>query len=317
MGYWNQFDNFDPLTGQVSYWPFSHSSDIVWRARNLLRKRSSEQIKHLASFSAQIVDEYFSQAKKEEIEKLKNNGRWEYFDIDEDENTWEINEEKLSERDFPTAENTTEIDALTECIDGWSDVFGDGSENPEPFEYFATMALWKVADAIDRVTYSYDFKTKTYTKKDRKKLEPHEYTKAAASTIEAMEAICHAESLRDIERCENRFSEQIQAAEKHTSAKVLKANEANEAKWKSLQEQEAKQKTDHAKKMAELSKANRNKSMAATLAHWEQDAALQKLSIARTGIKLSSWLATQDLHFFEPRTVSLWISAHKKFKSAG
>ena len=67
MGYWNQFDNFDPLTGQVSYWPFSHSSDIVWRARNLLRKRSSEQIKHLASFSAQIVDEYFSQAKKEEI----------------------------------------------------------------------------------------------------------------------------------------------------------------------------------------------------------------------------------------------------------
>jgi len=313
MGYWNQFDNFDPLTGQVSYWPFSNSSGIVWRARNLLRKRSSEQIKQLASFSAQIVDEYFSQAKEDEIENLKRDGEWDYFDSDEDGNILDVNEERLSERDFPTAENTTEIDALTECIDGWSDVFGDGSANPEPFEYFATMALWKVADAVDRVTYSYDFKTNTYSKKDRKKLEAHDYTRAAASAIEAMEAICHAESLRDIERREKLFSEQIQAAEKHTSAKVLKANEA---KWKSLQEQEAKQKTDHAKKMAELSKANRNKSMAATLAHWDQDASLQKLSIAKAGIKLSAWLATQDLYFFEPRTVSRWISAHKKVKAA-
>ena len=313
MSYWNQFDNFDPLTGQVSYWPFPQNSGIVWRARNLLRKRTSEQIRHLASFSAQIVDEYFSQAKEDEIEKLKSEGEWSYFDSDEDGNHLQINEERLNERDFPTAENTTEIDALTECIDGWSDVFGDGSENPEAFEYFATMALWNVAHAIDRVTYSYDYKSKTYTKKDRKKLESYDYTRAAASAIEAMEAICRAESLRDIERREKRFTEQIQAAEKHTSAKVLKANEA---KWKSLQEQEAKQKTDHAKKMAELSKANRNKSMAATLAHWDQDTSLQKLSIAKAGIKLSAWLATQDLYFFEPRTVSQWISAHKKVKAA-
>ena len=67
MGYWNQFDNFDPLTGQVSYWPFPQNSGIVWRARNLLRQRTSEQIRHLASFSAQIVDDYFSQAKEDEI----------------------------------------------------------------------------------------------------------------------------------------------------------------------------------------------------------------------------------------------------------
>jgi hypothetical protein len=314
MTYWNQFDNFDPLNGQVAYWPFPQNSGIVWRARNLLRKRTSEQIKHLANFSVQIIDEYFSQAKEDEIDKLKSDGEWSYFDCDEDGNIVDVNEERLNERDFPTPENTTEIDALTECIDGWSDVFGDGSANPEPFEYFATMALWKVADAIDRVTYSYDFKSKTYTKKDRKKLESHDYTRAAASAIEAMEAICRAESLRDIERREKRFDEQLQAAETHTSAKVLKANEA---KWKLLQEQEVKQKTDHAKKMAELSKANRNKSMAATLAHWDQDASLQKLSIAKAGIKLSAWLATQDLYFFEPRTVSQWISAHKKSKSAG
>lgn len=313
MTYWNQFDNFDPLNGQVAYWPFPQNSGIVWRARNLLRKRTSEQIKHLANFSVQIIDEYFSQAKEDEIDKLKSDGEWSYFDCDEDGNIVDVNEERLNERDFPTPENTTEIDALTECIDGWSDVFGDGSANPEPFEYFATMALWKVADAIDRVTYSYDFKSKTYTKKDRKKLESHDYTRAAASAIEAMEAICRAESLRDIERREKRFDEQLQAAETHTSAKVLKANEA---KWKLLQEQEVKQKTDHAKKMAELSKANRNKSMAATLAHWDQDASLQKLSIAKAGIKLSAWLATQDLYFFEPRTVSQWISGHKKVKAA-
>ncbi len=311
MGYWKQFDNFDPLTSQVSYGPFSQNSGIVWRARNLLRNRTSDQIRHLASFSDQIVDEYFAQAKADEIEQLKKDGEWEYFDTDEDGNILDVNEDRLSEREFPTADNTSEIDALTECIGGWTDVFGDGSPNPEPFEYFATMALWKVADAIDRVTYNYDVKTNTYTKKDRKKLEPHDYTRAAGSVIEAMEAICHAESLRDVDRREKYFAEQIQTAEKHTSAKVLKANEA---KWKALQEQETKQKTDHAKKMAELSKANRNKSMAAVLSHWDQDAAMQKISSAKAGIKLSAWLATQDLEFFEPRTVSLWISAHKKSK---
>lgn len=314
MGYWNQFDNFDPLTGQVSYWPFSQSSGIVWRARNLLRGRNSDQVRHLASFSGQIVSEYFSQAKSDEIERLKSEGAWEYFDTDEDGNIFDVNEDRLSERDFPTPDNTSEIDALTECIGGWDNVFGDGSPNPEPFEYFATMALGKIADSIDRVTYTYDFKTKTYAKKDRKKLESHDYTIAAGNVVEAMEAICHAESLRDIERLERRFEEQLKTTEKHTSAKVLKANEA---KWKALQEQEAKQKTDHAKKMAELSKANRNKSMAAALAHWDQDASMQKLSIAKAGIKLSAWLATQDLYFFEPRTVSQWISAHKKTKSAG
>jgi hypothetical protein len=311
MGYWKQFDNFDPLTGQVPYWPFSQSSGIVWRARNLLRARTSDQIMHLASFSDQIVSEYFSQAKTDEIERLKNEGQWEFFDSDEDGNILEINENRLSECDFPNPDNTSDIDALTECIDGWTDVFGDGSPEPEPFEYFATMALWKVADAIERVTYVYDIKTRTYSKKDRKKLESYDYTSAAGSLVEAMEAICHAESLRDIEHREKRFSEQLQIAEKQTSAKVLKANEE---KWKALQEQENKQKSDHAKRMAELSKANRNKSMAAVLLSWDGDAAMQKLSIAKAGIRLSSWLATQDLEFFEPRTVSLWISAHKKNK---
>lgn len=314
MGYWRQFKNFDPLTGQVPYWPFGKLSGVAWRARNLLRNRTKDQIEQIANTASDSIDEYFRQAKDEEIARLQNDQEWEFLEVDEDGNVRGLNSDRENELEFPTSDNTSDLDALAESVGTWSNIFDDGSPDPEDYEYFAAMALWKLADAIYKVTHSYDYKTGEDVKKDRQKLTPSDLSMAGDSAIESMESVCHAANLRDARRQEERFQEKIKAAEMHTSAKVQKANDA---KWEALQAEEAKQKTDHAKKMAELSKANRNKSMAAALAHWDQDVSLQKLSIAKAGIKLSSWLATQDLYFFEPRTVSQWISAHKKGKSAG
>ncbi len=313
MGYWRQFENFDPLTGQVPYWPFSRLSGIAWHARNLLRNRTSDQIALIANLASDSIDEYFSQAKENEIARLRREEAWEFFDIDDDGNIHGLNSERESELDFPTSDNTNDIDALSESVGGWYDIFDDGTPDPEDYEYFAAMALWKVADAIYKVTYSYDYKTREDIKKDRQKLTPSDLSIAGDIAIEAMEAVCHAVNLRDSQRQEERFQEKIKAAETHASAKVQKENDL---KWESLQAEEARQKSENAKKMAALSKASRNKSMAAVLSQWDQDAALQKLSSAKAGIKLSQWLGTQDLEPFEPRTVSQWISAHKKEKSA-
>lgn len=312
MGYWRQFKNFDPLTGQVPYWPFGKLSGVAWSARNLLRNRSKDQIEQIANTASDSIDEYFRQAKDEEIARLQNDQEWEFLEVDEDGNVRGLNSDRENELEFPTSDNTSDLDALTESVGTWSNIFDDGSPDPEDYEYFAAMALWKVADAIYKVTFSYDFNNGKDIKKDRQKLTASDFSAAGEYAIDAMETICHAVNLRDARRMEDRFQERIKAAEKHTSAKVQKANDA---KWEALQAEEATQKSAHAKKMAALSKASRNKSMASVLSQWDQDAAMQKLSSAKAGIKLSHWLGTQDLEPFEPRTVSLWISAHKKGKS--
>ncbi|NVO07443.1 MAG: hypothetical protein HXX19_16670 [Rhodoferax sp.] len=313
MSYWRQFKNFDPVNGQVPYWPFGKLSGVAWRARSLLRNRTKDQIEQIANTASDSIDEYFRQAKDEEIARLEKEQEWEFLEFDVDGNVRGLNSDRENELDFPTSDNTSDLDALSESVGTWSDIFDDGSPDPEDYEYFAAMALWKLADAIYKVTYSYDFKTGVDVKKDRQKLTPSDLSVAGECAIEAMEAVCHAANLRDARRQEDRYQEKIKAAEKHTSAKVQKANDA---KWEAIQAQEAKQKSENAKKMAALSKASRNKSMASVLSQWDQDAALQKLSAAKAGNKLSNWLASQDLEFFEPRTVSLWISAHKKAKSA-
>ena len=312
MGFWRQFDNFDPLTGEVPFWPYSSLSGITWRARNLLRKRTSKQIHILAETMNQWIENYFDQAKDDEISRLKNEGLYDFLESDEEGAHWSISSERVNELDFPTPDNTSDLDALSECVGSWSDIFDDGSPDPENHEYFAVLALCKVADSIYKIEFKYDFKNNQHVKKDRKKLDPYDFTSAGEYAVYAMEAVCHAEQLRDGVRIKARFEERLEAEKKHSSAKVLKANEANEAKWKALQAEEAKQKSEHARKMAALSKKNRNESMAAVLAEWDKQPVLQKLSNAKAGVRLSEWLAGQDLEFFEPRTVSLWISDHKK-----
>jgi hypothetical protein len=312
MGYWRQFKNFDPLTGQVPYWPFGKLSGVAWRARNLLRERTSDQIEQIANTASDSIEEYFRQAKDEEIARLQNDEQWEFLEVDEDGNVQGLNSDRENELDFPTSDNTSDLDALSESVGTWTNIFDDGSPDPEVFEYYAAMSLWKVADAIYKVTYTYDFKNSKDVEKERRNLTSTDFAFAGEHAIEAMELICHAEKLRDSGRTMEVFLGRLCDERQHASAEVQREHEA---KWKALQTEEAKQKSENAKKMAVLSKASRNKSMAAALSQWDQDVAMQKLSSAKSGIKLSNWLALQDLEFFEPRTVSQWISAHKKSKS--
>lgn len=312
MGYWRQFKNFDPLTGQVPYWPFGKLSGVAWRARNLLRDRSSEQIELTANTASDSIEEYFKQAKDEEITRLQNEQLWDFLEIDEDGNVRGLNAESESDLDFPTSENTSDMEAFGQSSGTWVGIFGDGSPDPEIYEYYAAMALWKLADAIYRVTYTYDFKNIKDIEKERRNLTSTDFAVAGEHAIEAMELICHAEKLRDAGRTMEVFLGRLYDERQHASAEVQREHEA---KWEALQAEEAKQKSENAKKMAVLSKASRNKSMAAALSQWDQDVAMQKLSSAKSGIKLSNWLALQDLEFFEPRTVSTWISAHKNSKS--
>ncbi len=313
MGYWKQFDSFDPLTGEVPYWPFSILTTIAWRARYLLKGRNSQQIRIIVNAASNAIDDFFEQAKEDEIARLVREGDILYLNIDKNGKVQGLDSDREHELDFATSENTRDFEALDNSVGNCSQIFDDDDDDPAVYEYFAAMALLKVADSIYRIKYNFDFKTRKDVRRDKQELGATDIALAGESAIEAMEFVCHATRLRDESRSESRFQQRLEAAEKKISESVLKASER---KWKTIQDQEAKQKSDHAKKMAALSKKNRNASMDAVLKVWEGDPAIQNVSNSKAGIRLSKWLESQDLEPFEPRTVTQWISDHKKAKAS-
>ena len=116
MGFWRQFDNFKPMTGQVPHSLFDQLNGISWRARNILRGRTDEQVEQIAHVAGEMIDDYFKTAKEDEIKRLLEEKQHKYLVGDEDGMHMDINPDLAHELDFPTEENTDDIDALSECV---------------------------------------------------------------------------------------------------------------------------------------------------------------------------------------------------------
>lgn len=143
MGFWRQFDIFDPLEGKPPYKPFSEMAGIVSRARRLLCGRSRDQISRLASDADFSIEQYFEMARDDEIARLEQE-RDSYFcrEVGDDYGiSYQFDRDKLEELDIPTPDNTSEIEALKESIGGWVDLSKDEVPDAKEHEYFAAMAL--------------------------------------------------------------------------------------------------------------------------------------------------------------------------------
>lgn len=173
----------------------------------------------------------------------------------------------------------------------------------------ATLALCHVSDAIRRLQYEYDFDRLDYVRRGAKRLTAHDYIVAGQCALEALEVVCRAEQRIETRRLQERFAEQLDAVKRQTNADV---QSAQDRKWRELQEEEARKKSEHARQLATLRLASRNAARAAVLAEWDRNPPLQRMSDAKAGLRLSQWLARQDSEFFEPRTISQWISCCKK-----
>lgn len=148
MGFFRQFDDFDPLSGWIPEHPFSSLPSIANRARALLEGRSREEIVS----AALNVDWFIAEWQREVSEG--NRG-------------------------------PSELEVLKECIGAY--VIEDDSDFPmgREFEYFAVLALWKVADAVHQLG----------TPTDEGRLVPvaYRYMVAGGDALDAMEALCWAE----------------------------------------------------------------------------------------------------------------------------
>jgi len=303
MKTYQPFKGFNPFTDEVPYFPYTKLSDVVWKARQILQNRNIGDIDIIENEIQHRIDEYFEVSKLNAIEQLKEDERWEFFEFDSHGVMLGFNTDFEDELQIRTRYDTSDLEALDEIIDQFDNPLEPGTIAPKPQEYFAVLALSKAADAINDIKHSNDVRAGKAPKASG--LVPRDYVSAGRHAIEAMEALGRAERARSEESYKN-----LIASEKKSSASI----KAAEKRLNDENEERKNKNHAHAKKMSAASLKKRNAARDAVLARWDAKPELQILSNAKAGINLSDWLSSQNqkLEYHEPRTVSEWISEHKK-----
>jgi hypothetical protein len=302
MFFHSQFEDFNPISGDVPNYPFNYLPEIAYRARSLLQYRTHEQIILIAKRINSEVERYFSDLKENAISELKMKldpedeefGR--FFDWDggsRDNGRWLFIEGMEDELDIPTEKNTSEVDALKTIIENRDSCFflPEGAPEPEPdeypegkdYEFFAVLSLWQLADAINQPIRS-----------------AHSLSIQGEYAIKAMDSVCYAEHLREAAWL-------VSYTKKNANIELAKAlrNQKTE-----LLEIEAKEKSERSK---DLNKKRHEKDYAAkemVINEWKKEPSAFP-SVEKAGLHFADWLETNGYQY-EPRTVATWIRGYAK-----
>lgn len=218
MSFCSQFD-FDPKEGRVPAIPFSPLPNIASRARLLLHRRSRDAIAAAAEMIEFVLNSYFDDAERHFIdEQLQNNG-WACKYLSKEARTPAGLRELIARGlpdaagddeyfNFPTSENTTEVEALKVCIHAY-DFEHEDFRNPQDHELFAILALSYLGDCLhwldcspaqpggrDEVTNPAKVLRPTFRGAQLN------LSLAARMALMAMDAVCYAEHLSLMPRAE-------------------------------------------------------------------------------------------------------------------
>lgn len=305
MGFYKQFETFNPLSGVVPDEPFSMLPSIAWRARALLRSRTVEQITSAAEGIDWAISEYFLSIRQEAIAKLLRDLRTpirykrdppgvgdtpcveEFFYWDGgnlEHGRWVFKDGMDDQLGISTAENTSEVDALkdTNC----SYVLGDDDDPYFPggkiYEYFAVLSLWLLAESLEWLKHNGAPSVR--------------FSLAGEYALKSMDAVCYAEHLKDLDLLKHDHSNKEAAKqEDERQRRSMKAKALNIARHR--RDYEAKD---------------------LVLKEWEKETSMFS-SGEKAGIYFADWLLRQGvdaeskpLYDYQPRQVATWIRLYAK-----
>jgi hypothetical protein len=334
MKFYDQFLKFDPLNGFVPTHPFLQLPDIAWRARALLQDFSVEEIVAIAGSVDMLVEEFFENEKQKEIDRLyrivtelSNDGfktkedefDYLYYDlknfefIKDDSGKWVIDPDSDLAFAIPTVESTTEIDALKEC--GFMlDLFCEETIGElvvcKPYQLFAVLALWHIADAVNFIDPNSEYKKYGHllssVNKELFDSNISNYilncTLAGKEALNAMEAVCYAEHLQEVGLIKKLH--EIHINETH--------EEYLNEKFKQ-EEEDKKRKTERSKKMRKGLDQIRDDIRDLVISEWDKDS--NKFNSAdKAGIHFYKWLEDNGYKTYSPRKIAEWIRAAEKKK---
>lgn len=320
-----QFPDFDPLSGHVPEHHFSLLPDIARRARSILSRRTAEQIDSAARRINSEIEKYFRDLKDQAVDELtvkfwnspeeyeeffewdggtRANGRWLYRD------------EMDEELDIPTAQNTSEVDALKTIIENRDSglLSPESSSTPEADhwpegntdELFAVLSLWLLADSIEFVEGAVT----------------HNLIVAGECALKAMDAVCYAEHVREVKWLEQFHKKELLEATGNQEARLQ--NLAADTRRALAAEQLAHEREKQSIRAERLNAARHkttNEAKDLVCAEWEK-AADAFPSAEKAGIFFADWLEDKNIGymakgkqiFYQPRAVTGWIRRRAKEK---
>jgi hypothetical protein len=286
--YFDQFKTFNPVSGEVPHWPFSYLPDVASRARSLLlwRWRTTEQMEAAARRITGEIDAYFTDMKYMELLRLREEagspgGAGIVPDEPDDD-----------ELDVPTWTNSSEVDAFKAVIERRDDYGFFSGVEPEPltypegkdYELFAVLSLWMLADALRDLQHGKN---------------PLNLSIAAEYALKAMDAVCHAEHLYEMQHLKESVDRSIA-----TMRSNLEVERQVEERGKRSKQSE---------KMNEARHRKTNEAKAKVTEEWGKDPS-RWAGAERASSDLANWLSEQGFREFQPRTVAKWIRDYAKEK---
>lgn len=197
------------MSDQLPYWPGQGTYGIIWRARSLVRNRTREDIKDIARDVESIIEAFF-ESERDRLENfIRRDGRVDLFEDGENYGSG-IRSEAYDEFDIRNRENTTELDALTEALDSFSDVPHSSVLDVREGEYLACFALLRLDDFVRVWEFKYDHSSGDYLRRDPKEHSVADYRYAAAILLEAQDAVGRGELLRAKDELVYKYEKRIE-----------------------------------------------------------------------------------------------------------
>jgi len=311
MFFFKQFENFNPISDYVPAYPFAPLPEIASRARKILIGLTLEQIVIVAEKISYEVERYFEDERDKGIydleRRLEEEGNQEEFELyfewdggSRANGRWIFKEEMLEQLEIPTADNCSEVDALKSIIEARGEYFflPEGAVEPVPedfldrknYQLFAVLSLWLLADAI---------------KWSRPDSKPHSDSIASEFAIKAMDAVCQAEHLREVEWLTDAFQRAITIS-KENQEKIRESLQVG------FEMHEKEKQSERAKQLNVARHARTNMAKEVVIKEWEKSKASYP-SAEKAGLYFADWLISEGhVKKIEPRTVTTWIREHAK-----
>lgn len=326
MALLTQFQAFDPVSGYVPKHPFSRLPEVASRSRSILSAKTAKQIDLALKRINSEFESFFSDLKFQAVDELTvkfqndpetyqeffewdggtlGNGRWLYRnDMDE-------------ELDIPTAQNSSEVEALKTIIENRDSCFflPVGEPVPEPdhwpegrtHELFAVLALGLLANCLQWASRGHGSANLSI---------------AGECALEAMDAVCFAEHLREVEWLEQFHKKQL--LEASISQATQLGDMTEKVRMSLIEEQIAHERAKQATRSEQMNAARHqstNETKELVCKDWEK-AFRDFASAEKAGNHYATWLEKKSIGylskgkqvFYQPRAVTGWIRQYAKEK---
>lgn len=223
MRMYSQFEHLDPLKGQLPWAPFHEAQNVLGRARSILRlaNRTGAEIQAIATDAAYLIERYFEHEKERKLDEIRDDQKYGLLETDEDGNFIDFKSEAYDEYDIHTADNTPDLDALTEALDwGFDPAALEDVKDVKDYEYYAVYAICFLADYARTLEFKLQLNPIGWVKREKRTYEPSEVAQLGKKLFEAIEAVCFAERLRAVDRVEQKYQAKIEKLQAGAAVRI-------------------------------------------------------------------------------------------------